>query len=240
LQRALDVQHRREEYLAFVAHDLRNPLSAISLAAKVLDSTIKAPSASANSIKMIKTLQRNAQQLEALVHKVLEENSNLQTEVGVKLQRRSLDLWPLVEALIHDIHPVAETGSTQLINLVPDDLVAFADASLLRRVFQNLIGNAIAYTPRGEVIVDARVIEDGTVECRVTDNGTGIPRELIDTIFDKGVGDSSRAGSTGLGLAIVKTFVEAHSGTVHAESTEGQGTTIRFTLPPVGGVLSSS
>src|SRR6185436_13567311 len=153
-QRALEVQCRREEYLAFVAHDLRTPLNAISLAGRVLEMTLAGRGA--ETAQMLNALRRNVQHLEHLVAKVLEENTNLQTEVGIKLERRELDLWPLVEALIHDLHPVAGTNSTQLINKIPDDLVVYADANLLRRVFQNLIGNAINYTPRGEVHIGAQ------------------------------------------------------------------------------------
>ena len=172
------------------------------------------------------------QHLEALVDKVLEENTNIQTEIGIKLERREFDLWPLVEALIHDLHPVAGTASTQLINKVPDDLVVYADASLLRRVFQNLIANAIKYTPRGEVVIGARETgAEGAVECWVSDNGAGIPEDRLEKIFDKGETDPEKEGGTGLGLAIVKTFVEAHGGKVTVESKEGVGSTFRFTLP---------
>ena len=74
--------------------------------------------------------------------------------------------------------------------MVPEDLVAFADASLLRRVFQNLIANAIMYTPRGEVRIGAEPgAADGAVECWVSDDGAGIPPELLDTVFEKGAGD---------------------------------------------------
>ncbi len=231
-QRALDVQHRREEYLAFVAHDLRTPLNAISLAARVLELTLPARDLTAGTTQMLKALHRNVRQLEGLVGKVLEESVNLQTEVGVRLQRREFDLWPLVESLIHDLHPVAGTASTQLINQVPDDLVVYADASLLRRIFQNLIANAIKYTPRGEVIIGARELgAEGTVECRVGDNGAGIPEELVEKVFDKGETDPENEGGMGLGLTIVKTFTEAHGGQVTVESQAGVGSTFRFSLP---------
>ena len=231
-QRALEVQRRREEYLAFVAHDLRTPLNAISLAGRVLELTLPERGASAETAQMLKALRRNVQHLEGLVGKVLEENTNLQTEIGIKLERREFDLWPLVEALIHDLHPVAGTASTQLINKVPDDLVVYADASLLRRVFQNLIANAIKYTPRGEIIIGARELgAEGAVECWVSDNGAGIPEELLEKVFDKGETDPENAGGTGLGLAIVKTFTEAHGGKVTVESKEGVGSTFRFSLP---------
>ena len=231
-QRALEVQHRREEYLAFVAHDLRTPLNAISLAATVLELTLPERGTSTETAQMLKALRRNVQQLEGLINKVIEENTNLETEIGVKLQRREFDLWPLVEALIHDLNPVAGTASTQLINKVPDDLVVYADASLLRRVFQNLIANAIKYTPRGEVMIGAREPgAEGAVECWVSDNGAGIPEELLEKVFDKGETDPEHAGGMGLGLAIVKTFTEAHGGMVSVESQEGVGSTFRFSLP---------
>ena len=231
-QQALEVQRRREEYLAFVAHDLRTPMNAISLAARVLGREFAARGGSADTIQMIRTLQRNVQHLQGLVEKVLKESDHVRTESGVKLERREFDLWPLVESLIHDLHPVAETSSTQLTNKVPADLVCFGDASLLKRVFQNLIANAIKYTPRGEVVVEARDTgsADG-LECSVSDNGAGIPQDRLERIFDKLESDPDRTDGTGLGLAIVKTFVEAHGGKVTVESKEGGGSTFRFTLP---------
>jgi two-component system phosphate regulon sensor histidine kinase PhoR len=231
-QRALDVQLRREEYLAFVAHDLRTPLAAISMAGRVLELTQTAPNAAAEIARMLKALRRNVQHLEKLVGKVLEENANLQTEIGIKLERREFDLWPFVEALVHDLHPVAGTSSTRIRNEVPDDLVVYADASLLRRVLQNLIANAIRYTPRGEIRIEALDLgASAGVECRVVDSGAGIPAELLARIFEKGETGPEHDDGMGLGLAIVKTFVEAGGGEVGAQSAEGMGSVFRFTLP---------
>ncbi len=231
-QRALDVQQRREEYLAFVAHDLRTPLLAVSLAARVLELTLPKRGYSAEAAQMLKAQRRSVQQLEDLVRKVLEENANLQTDTGIKMERREFDLWPLVEALIEELQPIAETASTQLINKVPDDLMVFADASLLKRVFQNLIANAIKYTAHGAVVVGAREAgADAAVECWVSDNGAGIPEALLGNVFDKGETDSASVGGTGLGLAIVQTLTEAHGGKISVESKEGQGSTFRFSLP---------
>ena len=233
--RALEVRSRREEYLAFVAHDLRTPLNAISLATNVLALTLPAPSAAAAHAEMLKTLRRNVQHLAALVGKVIEENTGLLSELGIKLERRTFDLWPLVEALLHDLHSVAHTASTRLINEVPYELAVYADADLLRRIFQNVIANAIAYTPRGQVVVGARhSAAEGTFECWVSDNGAGIPPERLEKVFDKSETDPGKAGGWGLGLAIVKTFVEAHNGSVSVESMEGLGSTFRFTLPGQG------
>ncbi len=232
-QEAIEVQHRREEYLAFVAHDLRTPLSAVTLSARILELLLKREgSETPETTRKFKTLNRNLQHLEDLIAKVLEENTNLETEIGVKLERRRFDLWPLVEALIHDLHPVAGTDSTRLNNVVPEDFVVYADANLLRRVFQNLIANAISYTPRGEVVIGASVTDDGgTAECFVRDNGEGIPEDRCRTVFDKHETDPERQGGLGLGLAIVKTFVEAHDGVVNVESELGVGSIFRFTLP---------
>ena len=231
-QKAAEVQHRREEYLAFVAHDLRTPLNAISLSARVLEVILtRDRSETSETNQKFKTLNRNVRHLEELIEKVLLENTNMETEVGVKLERRQFDLWPLVEALIYDLHPVAGTDSTHLINAVPEDFVIYADASLLRRVFQNLIANAISYTPRGEVVIGASMMDDGdTAECFIRDNGEGIPSDRVRTVFDKHETDPEKKGS-GLGLAIVKTFVEAHDGVVSVESQLGVGSIFRFTLP---------
>ena len=239
-ERALEVQRRREEYLAFVAHDLRTPLNAISLATRVLEVTFGERSERAETAQMLKTLGRNLQYLQRLVEKIIEENTNLRTETGIKLERREFDLWPLVEALIHDLRPVAGTGSTQLINKVPHHLVVYADASLLRRVFQNLIANAIKSTPRGRVLIEAQELSsEGAVQCRVSDNGTGIAEERLEKVFDELVTDSQNEGGLGLGLAIVKTFIEAHDGKVTVESKLGIGSTFQFTLPIKMNVTSS-
>ncbi len=232
-QKALEVRQRREEYLAFVAHDLRTPLNAISLAARVLEMLlVQNRTDTPQATQMLQALNRNVQHLETLVSKVIEENTNLETEVGVNLERRRIDLWPLVEALIHDLHPVAGTDSTQLINAIPIDFVVYADASLLRRVFQNLIANAIDYTPHGEIVIGANMTsEDGAAECFVRDTGKGIPKDRCRTVFDKHETDPEKQGGLGLGLAIVKSFVEAHDGVVTVESELGVGSIFRFTLP---------
>ena len=231
-QRALEVQQRREEYLAFVVHDLRTPLFAISLTGRVLERTLPKQVLGDDAARMLKSLRRNVQQLEGLVRKVLEENTNLQTDAGIRLERRRFDLWPMVEALLDDLHAVATTAQTQVRNRVLDDLVLLADAGLLRRVFQNLISNAVKFTPGGEVIVGAQANESqGLVECWVSDNGQGIAVEMLDKVFDKGESGAEDDASTGLGLAIVKTFIEAHGGSVTVQSEVGLGSTFRFTLP---------
>ena len=231
-ERALEVKQKREEYLAFVAHDLQTPLLAVSMAGRILENRLPSAGFTADSSKMLKTLRRSVMQLEGLVRRVLEENINNTGDDGIRLERREFDLWPLVEALLDEMEPVAGAAKTTLINKVPDDLTVFADAGLLKRVLQNLVVNAIRYTPGGEIVVGALDSgPQGAVDCWVSDNGAGIPQSLLDSVFKKGESDPENAEGTGLGLAIVQTFVEAHGGSVSVESTEGKGSTFRFSLP---------
>jgi len=232
IAQALEVQRRREEHLAFIAHDLRTPLNAIAMAARLLTQ------GGMPDVAMLqKTLNRNIEHLSTLVSEVLKENSNLVTEVGVKLERRWFDLWPMVEGLIHELHPMAGTGSTKLINEVAPDLRVYADASLLVRMLQNLIANAIAHTPRGEIVVGAKEAGTGSlVEVWVSDNGAGIPAEKLERVFDKYETDNKEEHGAGLGLAIVKTFVEAHGGNVSVDSKPDVGSVFRLTLPNAVGI----
>jgi two-component system, OmpR family, phosphate regulon sensor histidine kinase PhoR len=231
-QQALEVQRRRDEYLAFVTHDLRTPLNAIALATRILELEPSNRGDCTDTARILKTLRRNVGHLESLIDKVLKESAHVQTEAGIKLELRGFDLWPLVESAIQDVNPVADTAGTKLVNRIPEELTIYADAGLLRRVFQNLLANAITYAPRGEVVVSAQETDaEGSVECWVSDNGAGIPEKRLENIFKKLETDPQKEGGTGLGLAIVKTFVEAQGGKVTVETKEGVGSTFRFTLP---------
>jgi signal transduction histidine kinase len=102
----------------------------------------------------------------------------------------------------------------------------------LEQVFQNLLSNAIEYTPGGKIMIGATTKSaNDVVECWVIDDGAGIPEERIDKVFERLETDPEKAGGTGLGLAIVKEVVEAHGGQVTVESKLEEGTTFRFTLP---------
>jgi signal transduction histidine kinase len=229
-RQAIEVQRRREEYLAFVAHDLRTPLNAISLSTHILELRWPDGSTDPGTGKMLRTLRRNARHLEGLVNNILKENTHLLTELGIKLERRAFDLWPMVEGVLQDLQPMAADKRTRLVNEVPDDLAVFADASLLRRIFQNLVANAIAHTADGTVAIGASGGSGAPVQCWVADDGEGIAPERIGKVFEA-LETDQRGDGVGLGLAIVKTFVEAHDGKVWVESTPGSGSTFRFTLP---------
>lgn len=231
-QKALEVQQRREEHLSFVAHDLRTPLSAIAIAAKLLGTNRSDEANGVQAATLLDTLQRNVNRMNALIIKVVQEETNLKANAEGKLERREVKLRALIASLVSDLQPLAATLNTNLINNVSEELTAFADPNLLTLVFQNLISNAINYTPNGEVSVGAREIKElVAVECWVSDNGAGIPAERLELVFEKLETDPDQKQGMGLGLAIVKQIVEAHNGQVTVDSKLGQGATFRFTLP---------
>jgi two-component system, OmpR family, phosphate regulon sensor histidine kinase PhoR len=229
---AEEVQKRREEYLRFVMHDLRTPLGAISLASGLLTQMLGAEASGTKLGVVLNTLRRNVGNLAVLVDQVVKENVSLESEAGRKLERRTFDLWALVESLLKDLLPVAEAAHTRLVNAVHDDVTVYADAELLRRVLQNLVANAIAYTPGGTVeIGTGEPHDDGSVECWVRDDGAGIAQDRLEMVFDEHETDPGKVGGHGVGLTIVKTLVEAHGGTVRVESTLGSGSCFTLRLP---------
>jgi two-component system phosphate regulon sensor histidine kinase PhoR len=231
-QKALEIQQRREEHLTFVAHDLRSPLAAIAMAAKLLEVTFPDVGRAERATILLESMHRNVTRLNSLVVKVMQEEANLKTQVNERVERREVNLRELVEALVRDLRPLADASHLSLINEIPEGLTAFADAGMLSLIFQNLISNAIEYTPNGEVIVGARAGEgSAAIECWVGDNGAGIPADRLEKVFDKLESDPDRRSGMGLGLAIVKQFVEAHAGRVSVESELGRGSTFRFTIP---------
>jgi signal transduction histidine kinase len=233
----VEIQQRREEHLAFVAHDLRSPLAAIAMAAQLLERTVPAVVKDERAATLLETMHRNVRRLNLLVVKVVEEDANLKAKVNEKVVRREVNVRELVEVLVSDLSPLAEASSLSLSNNIPEEMTAFVDASMLTLIFQNLISNAIDYTPNGEVIIGAREIkESATIECWVSDNGTGIPADRLEKVFDKLETDPDKKSGMGLGLAIVKQFVEAHGGQVAVDSELGQGSTFRFTIPCKAGV----
>ncbi len=231
-QQALEIQQRREEHLAFVAHDLRSPLAAIAMAAQLLERTVPDVANDERAASLLETMHRNVRRLNSLVVKVVQEDANLKAKVNEKVERQEVNIKELVEALVSDLGPLAAASHLSLINEVPEGLTAFADANMLSLIFQNLISNAIDYTPNGEVIVGARKSEElNSIECWVSDNGAGIPAGRLENVFDKLETDPDKKSGMGLGLAIVKQFVEAHGGQVWVESEISQGSTFRFSLP---------
>ena len=228
-QQALIRKEQQDEHLAFVAHDLRTPLNAVCLLVDQLKYGLPEEAVHETG-NLFEILQRNLQRLEQLIKKVLENHAQ-PAPLGTSFQpeRRTFELWPLVQRLILDLKSVASKHDVEVANEIPHELTVYADAGLISQVFQNLLGNAFKYAAQGRVTVSARE-DGGYVTCVVHDNGAGIPLEMLAKVFEKSATDPDKEG-TGLGLAIVKQIVDAHGGTVLAESTLGSGAKFTFTLP---------
>lgn len=225
-QQARVVRRQREEYLSFVAHDLRTPLHAMAVSLAVLEGR-----GGVDPAPLLDILRRNVATLAGLVDKVLAENIGLLSDSVAAIERRTFELWPVVEEVLRELEPLAADAACHLSNAVPFGLAASGDVGLLRRVFRNLVGNAIRYSAAGRVEVGAISLSgDGAVECWVKDSGCGIPEDRLEVIFQRLETDPDGEG-IGLGLAIVRSFVEAHGGEVTVESREGVGSTFRLLLP---------
>jgi two-component system, OmpR family, phosphate regulon sensor histidine kinase PhoR len=228
-QQALIRKEQEDEHLAFIAHDLRTPLNAVSLVVDQLRQGLD-EKAIAEAADLFDVIRRNLRRVEDLVKHVLETKAQ-PSAFGTSFQPecRTFELWPLVQRLVIDLESVSSEHGIEVVNEIPRVLAVWADAGLISQVFQNLLGNAFKYAARGRVVVSARE-EAGMVTCVVHDNGAGIPLEMLAKVFDKSATDPEKTG-TGLGLAIVKQIVEAHGGTVSAESVHGAGATFTFSLP---------
>ena len=183
-QQALIRKEQEDEHLAFIAHDLRTPLNAVSLWVEELKAGLDERTLT-DAAEAFEGLRRNLQGIEALVKRVMETNMPVSGRgSSFRPERRSFELWPLVQRLILDLRSVASKHAIEVVNEVPHALTINADAGLLSQVFQNLLGNAFKYAAQGRVVVSARE-EAGIVTCTVRDNGAGIPLEMLAKVFDK-------------------------------------------------------
>jgi signal transduction histidine kinase len=222
-----------EEKLSDLVHELKTPLSAAHTAAILLETKLSHESRLAVGT-MVRILIRNCERLESLVLRVIQEDLRQEHLKGPlpELDAGVFPLRPLVEGVIENMKSIAEKEGVSFRNEVPDDLYVFGDDYLLAQVFQNLISNAVKYTPKGQVTIGAESSTDRT-RMWVKDTGKGIEPRLQSRIFERHVGDPTRPGSTGLGLAIVRQIVEAHRGWIHVESEVGRGSTFTIEIPPL-------
>src|SRR5262249_18020614 len=148
---------------------------------------------------------------------------------AAKVEKRHVDLWPLVEELVRDLLPLTEPRRIRVRNEVPHNCSIFADSLLIVQVFQNLVSNAIEYTADGELLIGSVLGEhEGHVKCWVRDTGRSIPEDRIGKVFDKLETDPQKESGRGLGLAIVKQVVEAHGGHITVSSKLGEGSKFEF------------
>lgn len=221
---------QREEYLTFVVHDLRAPLTAIYNAVLLLEHDLKDLSINDRTRAIPGAVKRNIERMQALMLKLLQADEAAQTKKSTAAYA-PLDLHVTTEAVIRSLAPSAATLGVQLINQVSTGTTLSANEVLIERVLQNLIHNAITNTPGGTVTVSASRLADGGIECRVGDTGRGIPDHIKAKLFERYASDRKQSGGIGLGLSIVKRLIESQGGSVAIDSQTGAGTTVRFSIP---------
>ena len=222
----------REDMLAIVSHDLRNPLGSILMSVHVLLSEAAAhDERRKHGREDLQRIKRAAERMQALIRDLLDTASIAAGQLSV--ERTRVAPGPVVSEALATIGPEAAAKSLRFETVLPADLPAvFADPARLQQVFANLLSNAIKFTPEGGTITVRAEPSGDAVEFSVADMGPGIPHEHLPHLFDRFWQAKRKArGGTGLGLFIIKGIVDAHGGRIWADSEIGAGSTFRLTLP---------
>ena len=219
----------REDVLAIVSHDLKNPLANIELAVNLLRGF---ECIDANQVKeFVNKVQRSADQMEVLIADLLDFARIQSGTFAVVVLANSLS--QVVMPVVDRMRALAEAKRQTLEVDLPSSLpYAAVDAHRVGQVISNLVGNAIKFTPQEGIIRVAARERDHKIVVSVVDTGPGIPQEHLSKIFDRfwrtpGI----KQKGSGLGLSIAKGIVEAHGGTIWAESQLGKGSSFFFTVP---------
>jgi PAS domain S-box-containing protein len=219
----------RDEVLAVVAHDVRNPLSTIHLAAMALG--LDAAREGAPRSRKLEVILRSVDRANRLIQDLLDTT---RIEAGaLSVDRAAVDARQILEDVLESQRPLASEAALTLDLDVRAPLPRIsADRDRVLQVFENLVGNAIKFTPAGgRITLGAAPREDGKVAFSVTDTGAGIQEEHLAHVFDRywRAPGEVRHGA-GLGLPIAKGIVAAHGGDLWVESSPGRGTTFTFTI----------
>jgi signal transduction histidine kinase len=215
----------RDDVLAVVSHDLKNPLEAVTLSAALL---LRAPE-SPRVRRYAEALQRSASRMDRLIRDLLDLSSIDAGKFRVELRPERLE--GIVEEALAVLAPIAAEKGVVLGasgTRLPEELLC--DRERVLQVLSNLVGNAIQFAPRGGHVSVSALAVGPAVEVSVTDDGPGIPPDDVPHLFDRYWKSRSRRG-TGLGLAIARGIVEAHGGQIRVESAPGAGSRFAFTLP---------
>jgi signal transduction histidine kinase len=231
-QRAEDAEQAtrtRDEVLAMVSHDLRNPLNLVFTANAFLLET--AAGLKPQEREQLQMIRRATAQMNRLIQDLLEVS-------GMEAGNISMEARPeAVESLVRDgcgmLEHAAGAASIGLAwEVAPDLPPVRADRDRIHQVLGNLIGNALKFTPEGGRIHVRADRAGDSVRVSVTDDGEGISEEDLPHVFDRfWQARRSREGGAGLGLAIAQRIIDAHGGEIRAESEVGRGSTFVFTLP---------
>jgi two-component system CheB/CheR fusion protein len=229
-QQAETANRAKDEFLANLSHELRNPLTPILGWAQVLRSgKLK----EADAIRAIEVIERSARAQSQLIEDILDISRI--TSGKLALDTSSIDLQLVVEAALEGVQLSAAAKNIQIVSQLSCATV-LGDAARLQQVVWNLLSNAIKFTPAGGRVEITLSPIDDRAQLQISDTGKGIRAEFLPYIFDRfHQGDASTTKANqglGLGLSIVRHLVELHGGTVQADSPgEGQGTTMTLRLP---------
>ncbi len=226
------LERMRDDLTHMMVHDLRNPLTGIYSSLKLLLSRA-GNSLSADHRKMLDIADNNAQRMLQLVNAILDIN-RLQNG-QMPLEYSDITVSDLIADVVRLQQPLATNNKIVIEHEIPPDLPRVsADARLVERVLQNLIGNAIKFTPEGGAIrITAHQIQEqpGKLYVSVSDTGPGIAPEIRDHLFEKFTTGKQQGRGTGLGLAFCKMALAAHGENIWVDSTGNRGTTFVLTLP---------
>jgi two-component system phosphate regulon sensor histidine kinase PhoR len=224
------VEQVRRDFVANVSHELRTPLASIKSVIETLEGGAVEDREAAHEF-----LSRADAEVDRLVQIVEELLELSRIESGeVPLAKQPVEMGEVLAGAVERLRPQAEKQRLTLtLDVSPDLPPIMGDADRLEQVAVNLLHNAIKFTPAGGSVGVSGAFVGGAVEVRVSDTGVGIAPEDLPRIFERFYkADRSRGGGgTGLGLAVVKHTVEAHGGTVSAESEPGRGSTFSFSIP---------
>lgn len=216
----------KDDFVSSVSHEFRTPLTSILGYVEIL----LADDPEESQEEMLEIIRRNSERLLTLVSDLLASRNG-----QLIVTPHTVDVAELVRASVSSAMPRATASGVVLAAETPDQLEAHVDGARISQVLDNLVSNAIKYSPDGGNVLVSLAREDGHLECRVTDTGMGMTPEDASEVFAKFFRTSNvrrtAIPGVGLGLPISKAIVEAHGGTISVDSTLGQGTTFMFRVP---------
>jgi PAS domain S-box-containing protein len=226
LQRAV---RAREDTVAVVSHDLRNPVTAVRMLSRALLNRGSERALPTDAAEQLDVILQAAEQMDALIQDLLDFARSEAGTFTVDVQR--VPCAPLLGGALRTMVPIAAVKQVQLVRDWTEPLPdVYVDPERIAQVISNVVGNAISFSPaRGRVLISAAV-EGDEVVVTVKDDGPGIPTEHLELIFDRFWQSNRRNRGAGLGLPIAKAILAAHGGRIWAESSAGAGATFRFTL----------
>ena len=226
---AQESDRRKEEFLAVLAHELRNPLTPL-LTCLELMRTGEADAASL--VRWREIMERQVRNLTRLVDDLLDVSRV--TRGKIELRKEGVELATVVDRAVEVVRPLIQSRSIRLDVTIGKGLTLQADPLRLEQILANLLHNAVKYTPEGGHVSVHGAREGRTISLRVEDDGLGIDPDLLPRLFELFMQGSRTSGGLGIGLTLVRTLVELHGGTVRASSA-GSGTGSQFEVRlPVG------